>query len=51
MDEIHETFKSQMIPAVKQKYQAKYEALQQELIELRSSLSNEVEEEKRKALE
>ena len=40
-----------MIPAVKQKYQGKYESLQQELIDLRTNLTNELEEEKRKTLD
>ena len=46
IEEMHETFKSQMIPAVKEKYQTKYQKLQEELQEVRTTLTIQLEEEK-----
>jgi ABC-type Zn uptake system ZnuABC Zn-binding protein ZnuA len=40
-----------MIPALKDKYQAKYNKLLQQLEEVRTSLTQQLEEEKRHSLE
>lgn len=47
MAEMQEAFKLQMVPAIKEKYQAKYARLQDELREVRASLSTQLEEEQR----
>lgn len=44
---MQEAFKLQMIPALKEKYQAKYLKLQEELREVKASLSHQLEDEQR----